>query len=222
MGVKARNYLPGENEEEVRAFLGALATGDWIQALIARGYGYHMDIGAFSTPITGGGAGTIIDQDQPEGIVSVPAGHILVPLRVDVQCQPPLNVADSEEQEILLAADRAAAWANDGTVTRETAYNMRTNVAGSGPLNCASAATANITNPTLDIELAREVYAVDLQGTAANMLKTKLRLLYEPKHPPFIVGPAALYLYWGGTVAMAGFAQLDMLAFPANLITQLA
>jgi len=33
-------------------------------------------------------------------------------------------------------------------------------------------------------------------------------LLYEPKHPPIIVGPATLLVYYGGTVAtLGGFIQ---------------
>ena len=39
---------------------------NWKQDAVQGGLGYHMDIGAFSTGVTGGGNGTTIDQDQPE------------------------------------------------------------------------------------------------------------------------------------------------------------
>lgn len=202
------------NKRSVRSTRdGALFTADWRLAGIMDGRAYMMNVGAFSTPITGGGAGTILDQDQPEGIISVPSGKAIVPVRIHVQCQAPLSVTDNDESEILIAVDRAAAWAGDGTVTTETALNMRTDNPRSSSCSCASAATANITNPTLGIELAHSVMVADVQGTAATVVVTKHELLYEPSVPPIIVGPAAIYLYWGGTVATSGFAQAVWLEY---------
>lgn len=218
--VKAMDFASTSAEFDVRGLLYSSLVADWRQAFIARGYGYHVDIGAFSTPITGGGNGTVLDQDQPEGIISVASGTTLVPVRIHVQCHTPLIAADADESEILIAADRAAAYAGDGTVTTETAVNMRTSTTGG--ITAASAGTGNITNPTLGYELARTVITGDVQGTAANALWGSLDLLYEPEYPPFLVGPAAIYLYWGGTVATTGFAQIDVLAFPTTLISGLS
>lgn len=198
---------------------GDLFIADWRDRLMLEGRAFMINVGAFSTPIQGGGAGTIFDQDQPEAIISVPSGTTIRPLRMHVQCQVPLLAADSEESEILIAVDRAAAWAGDGTVTTETALNMRTDNARASVCSCASAATANITNPTLGIELAHAVIIGDVQGVAANAMWTPLGLLYEPITPPFIVGPAAVYVYWGGTVATTGFAQLAWVEFPTTEVT---
>ena len=189
----------------------------WQQKLINAGYGFHATIGAFSTPITGGGAGTIIDQDQPEGIISVPSGSAIMPVLFSVQCHVPLLATDADEAEILIAVDRLAAYAGDGTVATETAFNMRTDNPRSSVCTVASAATANITNPTLGIELAREAVTGDVQGVAATTMWTKLGLVYEPKYAPVIVGPAAVYVYWGGTVAVPGFAQLQWIELPASI-----
>ncbi len=187
-------------------------TNDPLQSLIAAGNGWHFDVGAFSTPIVGGGNGTTLDQDQPEFGISVASGYALIPLRLHIQCQVPLLAADSNEQEILIALDKAAAYAiGGGTVTAETPTNMRTDVTDTPPVTCFSAATGDITNPTLGVELARAVILGDVQGTAANGLWSPLELLYEPRRPPLIIGPAAIYGYWGGTVAMSGFANLDFI-----------
>jgi hypothetical protein len=206
---------------KLRRFDSALLTRDWIEAMIARGYGWHLSIGAFSTPITGGGAGTILDLDQPEGSISVPTGYALLPLRIHVQCQVPLLAADSDEEEILIALDRTAKNAGDGTFTAETLYNMRTDITAGPPITATSAYTADVTDPVLDLELARAVIVGDVQGTAANALWTQLACLYEPLHPPLIIGPAAIWIYWGGTVALPGFAQAQVLAFPSALLTGL-
>ena len=192
---------------------GTLGNVPWKMLKVMEGYGYHVSIGAFSTPIVGGGNGTILDLDQPEGIISCPNGTAIMPIRIHVQCQAPLIAADSDEMEILIAADRAAAYADDGTVTSETAYNMRTDNPRTSNCTCASAATADITDPTLGIELAHAVKVADVQGTAANALWASLELLYEPETPPVLMGPSAIYIYWGGTVATSGFAQVEWLEF---------
>lgn len=200
-------------------YSGDLFTANWTDRLMLEGRVFTMNVGSFSTPIQGGGAGTILDQDQPEGIVSVPSGTAIRPIRIHVQCQAPLSVTDSDESEILIAVDRAAAWAGDGTVTSETALNLRTDNIRSSNCSCASAATANITNPTLGIELAHSVTVADVQGTAATVVVTKHELLYEPLAAPIIVGPAAIYVYWGGTVATSGFAQVTWAEFPSTWVT---
>lgn len=196
---------------------GTLAEVPWQQKLINAGYGFHVTIGTFSTPITGGGAGTVIDLDQPEGCVSVPSGSAIIPVRFAVQCQVPLLATDADEAEILIAVDRTAAYAGDGTATAETIFNMRTDNPRASGCTSISAATADITDPVLGIELARSVITGDVQGTAATALWTPLGLVYEPKFAPVIVGPAAIYVYWGGTVAVPGFAQLQFIELPAAL-----
>lgn len=220
--MKATDYQSTPAEVQLRSLLGGLLTSDWRQALIARGFGWHIDVGAFSTPIVGGGNGTVLDQDQPEFGISVPVNYTLVPLRIHVQCQTPLIATDSDESEILIAVDRAAAYAGDGTVVSETPINMRTSTTGGSNATCFSAGTGNITNPTLGMELARAVKVGDVQGTAANALWGDLDLLYEPLYPPFLVGPCCIYGYFGGTVATSGFANIDFLVIPTTLVSVLA
>ena len=190
---------------------------DWRQRAIMAGKGFQVTVGAFSTPVTGGGAGTILDQDQPELVLSVPSGYILVPLRFTVQCHTPLLATDADEAEILIAADRAAASnASGSTGTVETIFNLRTDLTTGSMVTAVSANTGNITNPTLGIELARRVVTGDMNGTPANALWGLLDLEYEPNNPPFIVGPAAVYFYWGGTVATTGFAQATWVELPVG------
>lgn len=192
---------------------------DWRQRLIARGLGGRATVGAFSTPITGGGAGTILDQDQPEISISVASGYVLQIAEIRVQCQTPLLATDADEAEILIALDRTAV-AVGGTATSETVYNMRTDLGTSGPagLTISSAYTVNATNPTLDVELAREVITGDMNGTPANALWGRLGLVYAPALPDYIVGPACVYVYWGGTVATTGFAQVAVICRPSNAV----
>lgn len=191
--------------------IGANVHMDFRDALVLNGFGFRATVGALSTPITGGGAGTVIDLDQPEFILSVPAGTAIYPTRIHVQTETPLLATDADESEILVAVDRTAKWAVDGTYTAETIYNRTTSLQSVVTSNCtaASAFTADTTDPVLDIELARSIVKGDVQGTAATAIWTKNELLYEPLNPDLIVGPAMLVVYWGGTVATTGFAQVS-------------
>lgn len=195
---------------------------DWKDRFVSLGYGGHVVIGSFSTPITGGGAGTILDQDQPEGVISTSAGYTLIPLRITVQCHVPLLASDADECEILVAADTQASYSlGSGTMPPEPVFNMNGGRQGPAGVMAASAGSGNITNPTLDLELDRSVITGDVQGTPASALWTPLGLLYEPVVPPRIKGPCAIYIYFGGTVAVTGFAQASFLCVPDEILPRL-
>lgn len=210
-------------------------TPGWVQSLIAFGYGFHVSIGGFSTPITGGGNGDVLDLDQPEGILSVPPGWCLIPFRIDIQLQTPLLATDADESEALITVDLKSEWKGDGTFTAETAYNLRNDRNGARgtaplatgcPIKCASAFTADMlatdgADAIHDMDLARSVIVGDSQ-TAVGTTWTGNRLLYEPLNSPLLTGPCAVYLYWGGTVATTGFAQAQFCAIPSSFVTNLA
>ena len=185
--------------------------GDWRQRAAFDGRCYHVDVGAFSTAIVGGGNGTAVTADEPECVISVPTGSVILPLRVSVQCQTPLLVTDADEAEIILAWDQAAAQAGDGTSTAETCLQMFGGSGSTSLCTATSAYTGAMTTPTLSVELARSVVTGDMNGAPANALWGKLGLLYVPETAPIIVGPAMLIIYWGGTVATNGFAQVEWL-----------
>mgnify|MGYP001606543293 CR=1 FL=1 len=90
-------YDASGSTQDTRGVLGAGLSADWRSALIARGLVWHVDVGAFSTPIVGGGNGTILDADQPELIIDVPTGWCCLLLRCHVVCQTPLIATDSAE-----------------------------------------------------------------------------------------------------------------------------
>lgn len=197
---------------------GSLYSLPWKQGLVLEGRVFHFDVGTLSTPIQGGGAGTVIDLDQPEAILSIPSGTSIIPLRIAVQCQVPLLATDADECEILVAVDRTAASAGDGTKTAETIFNLRTDNPSASLCTASSAYTADTTDPVLGLELARRVITGDVQGTAATALWTPLELLYpgDQEFAPVIVGPAMLVVYWGGTVATTGFAQIEWAEFDTS------
>jgi hypothetical protein len=201
---------------------GELFIADWIQAAILEGYGFIANVGSLSTPVVGGGDGTVIDQDQPEFGMIIPDGKTIIPIRLAIQMTTPLLATDADEAEAVAIVDTTAATvaaALDGTWANAiTPKNMRIALANRKSSTCTvkSVCSGNTTNPTISIELAHAIIVGDMNGTPANALWTKNELLYEPKNPPMIVGPASLFAYWGGTVAVNAFMQFFWLELPSS------
>ena len=196
--------------------------GNWKQQAVIEGHAMNAQVGTLSTPIQGGGAGTILVIDEPQATISVPTGTAILLMKVRVDCQVPLLATDADEIEIVLAIDRAAAVA-DGTATAETPLNMRTDLNTSllgvttAP-TVKSAYTVAMTDPVLTYELAHPVKVGDVQ-TAVGTTWTKLGLDYDPEFSSAIVGPATVIVYWGGTVAVTGFANLTYAAYNTTDLT---
>lgn len=200
---------------------GEIATISWKQFLAARGKIYRVSVGTITaggdvSAVTGGGAGTTVDQDQPEIAIGVDTGYYLVPLAINVGAQVDLD-ADGEEGNIIATVDRSAGVPTSVTGTIETP----TNQLDGGPAfpgRAFSAITADITDPTVDEILAYEnIQASEFisNGTATNLtngLTAKLRMDYVPDIPNFIAGPCGLYVYWGGTAAVTGIGSVVVAA----------
>jgi len=192
---------------------GSLVGVGWKQAAVIAGYGYMVNVGALTTGIVGGGAGTVLAIAEPEMCLSIPNGTSIMPLRIAVQVQSGAPAA-AQECEILIAVDQdtdlgAVSVANSDKTT-EVIYNMNTLCGSSSGCACYSAFTSSIsTDPVLDIELARKVIEFDFSAGSAGMA-LEVDLLYEPEAPPIINGPAMLLIYWGGDAAtVGGFAEVQ-------------
>jgi hypothetical protein len=219
--LRVKDYAATPAGFDVRGVLGSPLSMDWRQALIARGFGWLIDVGALTTPITGGGNGTVLDLEQPELAINVPAGIAMIPLRINVETQIGLQTTDAHENEIVIGVDRTQVQ-TAGTSTAEVPMNMRTDLVSSPPFTAFSAYTADgIATPVVR-ELARKQAVTDLQGVAATLNVYQFDLLYEPINPPMVVGPAHFAVYFGGDIALPGFIQAFVLAFPSNLLTGLS
>lgn len=193
---------------------GSLYSVPWKQGLAFEGRVYHVDVGAVSTPIVGGGNGTVIDLEQPEFALSIPSGTSIMPLRALVVTKEPATQSDADVVEHLIAVDRTQT-VNAGTSTTETIFNFRTDNGYSSLCTARSAYTGDMTvpsTPTLGIELVHGLWTAEVASAVA-VSWTNMTTLYEPDTAPIIVGPASLYIYWGGTVATSGFASIEWAEF---------
>ena len=190
-------------------------TGDFLQDAVLSGYGYGITIGALTTPIVGGGAGTVIDLDQPELVLSVPDGTTMLLMHVGFQLEMPADV-EGEIHEIILTADRsAAAGGLAGNGTDENEFNLLTNRGSKGArVDAWSAMTSNITAPTDDFVLTRR--QIITQVLTSGILSTEFRFDFDERPAIAFVGPAAVYGYWGGIQAISGFGEARWVEFDTS------
>jgi len=200
---------------------GSLVTKDWRMAMVDEGRAFVVNVGAFTTPVTGGGtAGVTMDPNAPEFILSIPNNISVYPKRILIAVQPGAMAAEADETEIVIGVDQDQARGTTGTATAETIYNLNTLHSRASSCTATSAYTANTTLPVLDIELAHAVQEVDSfthgGGSGTTLRVQRFELLYEPDAPPRINGPAMLCIYWGGTIAALGFATIEWYELPES------
>ena len=186
-----------------------------IDDAIAKGMGRAVTVGSLTTPV---GGGTVLLLAQPMVAVGIPAGFAIRPFFISIAASGILVVADNDEVDVSVTVDTKGYWQGSGTFTNEVVANLRTDLGPGSACRAGSVFTADLTTvnsqnvaaaPVADIELDHVFDVADLSGTAANAHWRKVKLLYEPNYPPYIVGPATLFCQWGGTTAVTAFASVQ-------------
>lgn len=196
-----------------------LFTADWKKELLMAGYVYSFSPiaaaiagGDETTPqVTGGGAGTVIDSDQPEIIVGCDAGYVMIPLEFHCSAKVDLD-ADTEVGNILLFADRTQAPPATATATTLTANNMLDG-GPAFPGRAFHTVTADITDPVLSDLLVFETIR-EAEISAVSHVSVKLSAHYEPEIPHLLDGPCSVVACWGGTAAVTALAKLICACVP--------
>ena len=70
---------------------------DYLDQMIADGFGRATLVGALSTGLVGGGAGTVILVARPLLAIAVPARVVLRPIYFGLAVQPGIETADDDE-----------------------------------------------------------------------------------------------------------------------------
>ena len=200
---------------------GSLFMADWKQAMIMEGRGFMINVGALTTPITGGGTGnTKPDANSPDISILVPSGTSFLPIRVEVEVSLPVIAATGNEVDILLGVDQDASHIADATAAgaAEVAYNM--NTLHTRTSNCTTRSknsTAYTDTLTMDIEITHVTKSAKVH-TSVGTVWQNMTLLYEPITPYIINGPAAFLGFWGGTAATSGFAIVQWIEIPSSML----
>ena len=221
---QAGNVSPGTNGQEVFAsasLLGQLFTANWRQNFLLAGRLYNVTVGGLTaggaeTWLTGGGAGTTIDQDQPELIIGVDSGYYLFPVSLYVSCLVKLvGGGVGQSAKIIAMGDNSVGIPTSVTGTTETVTNMLDG-GPSFPGRAYSGMTADLADPGVEILLASKNVTCSAVGTNAGPVVFNLDLDKEWDTPPLLTGPCSIYVSWGGEVAVGGIASLVVGCVPTT------
>lgn len=198
---------------------GELFTVGWKNSLVQAGFAYRVTVGGIAAGgaeslVTGGGAGTVIDTNQPELAIGVAAGVFIIPL--GFRCSARIKMEDTAETgEILLFADTTQNI--PAPVIASSVLEVPANLLGGGPASVAraqSAVTTDITNPVASQFLVWKTLLNTDNGTAANAVTADLSVDWQPPYPTLLKGPCSVIGCWGGSNAAPGSCTFDWAEVP--------
>lgn len=207
--------------------LGQLLTADWKLNLLLSGKLWRVSVGALTagaaeTLITGGGAGTVPDMEQPEIIVGVDAGYYLIPIEIDACVTSDIDAPD-DYLAIMAIMDRTNSAPTSLTGTVVTPENQLDG-AGAFPGRAFKEVTADIEDPVYsELLMYRRKQVIEnvLNGTSTNVTAPVLNdlvLHYEPSVPTIGKGPCSIVVMWHGSVAATGLATVVFGCVPADWV----
>ena len=215
-------YSDGNQQRLRGTRLGQLLTVNWKENLVLAGVVQSMHIGTLTAGadvgrITGGGAGTTIDSDQPEFICGPDTGY-MIPLEVRITMEADQD-ANADQVSAVIFADRTQApptsvSGTPGIITPNNALDGGA-AAGQG-FRAFGGVTTDITDPVMS-ELLDYYFAQAIDnGTAASAHQIAHKLLFDPSAPTLLKGPCSLVAAYGGTIAVTGMLTAKVAIVPAS------
>lgn len=182
---------------------GAPIAMDWKLAMAMEGRVFHAGAGIDLTPITA----IAFDQNRPNFWLSIPAGTTILPLRVEVAV---LSAEEGTDGAMYIARTTAAPSVSAGAAAGEAVSCTRTDLPRTSNVTARQLADADITIT------GYSGVSVTARPTAS---LAPFNLLYEPKTPEVLVGPAGLYVNTAATsTAMLIRIMVEWAEFPSNQV----
>lgn len=204
----------GDTDYPRMSNIGQIFTANWQERLILAGKAYRVSIGTIATGNAHVfvGTGTEMDLDKPTVIVAADNGYI-IPMELNWAGYS-IAVADNDEVEVLVAADRTTAVAAGATATVETPDNLLDGAPAFGG-RAWSITSSVIADPVFDDIIYYKVW--ETLGT--NPLGPVNHYAHKTwSYPTFLAGPCSLLLYTFGTKQTTGMGALVFAHIPASWV----
>jgi len=184
---------------------GVAYSADYILSKTLEGRVFHANVGDLTTPVT---FRVAADADQPESVIDVPTGTLIVPINIQVH----LEDSAGTNNEIIALANPALVGA--GTSTVGTILSARVGSNRTSACKHYFTYSGNGTAPSGYVQFWHT-------GVAFADVATDPTRVYEwsitKDAPVAIVGPGSLVLHIDGTgTAPAGFHHIAWMEFDAN------
>jgi len=216
--VTPSNLGEGSEETVRMTKLGQLFTANWKERLLLAGRMWSITVGSVASgadvaEVAGAGGG-VVDGDQPDIAIGVPAGFYLIPISCKVSAHGDVSNADADEANMVLWTSRAGNLVADGTVTTYTPLNCLDG-GPSFPGSAFHTCTADCTIPACSQILDYDCWQSSQIGANGAAVAT-LRMNYEPKVPQILAGACSVYLCYGGTANKSGIGTLIVGCVPTT------
>lgn len=188
---------------------GAVVTVDWYTAMALEGRVFNI---ANATPDTTMTGSVNYDATHPGVYVGVPDGAVMVPVHFDVVCED----AAGTDTHFHIGCDDAELYSSGGTAV-SACNNIRTDNPHASAVSAkyASDSAITITDPgATERILYNKVYAFANEAD-----HEPYQVVWEPKAPPILVGPASffVYIYAASTAPEYNFS-LQWVELPKNAV----
>jgi len=170
--------------------MGNLIDCDWIQARINAGYGFNFANITPDTTITGS---TSYAATDPAILVQIASGTTMVPFYVNIALEDSAGV----DNYVVIGCDTAALYASGGGTAGSALNSLRTTGGGTSAATGYNGKTAIVMTDPGATERTLYNWVNQFADVATDPPRV---IVWEPKYPPVLIGPATLYVYvYGGT-----------------------
>ena len=190
---------------------GSLVAMDWFTAMSMEGRVFNVALNAPDTTMTGE---TAYDATHPSILIDIPDGVTFIPVHLDICYED----AAGTDNYIIVGADDVALYSSGGTGTKvSTCNNIRTD----NPH--ASAVTAVYTGDNqltiTDPGATERILFSYVNAFADATTSPPIQVIWEPKSPPVLVGPASFFVYCYGSTAPEFSFSVQWVELPKDATT---
>lgn len=187
---------------------GSFVTMDWYTAMAMEGRVFNVALAAPDTTMTGA---TSYDPTHPSVLIDVPGGTLFIPVHVDV-CFEDAGGADNY---IIIQCEDIATYSSGGTAI-SACNNLRTDNPHASAIvaKYASDSAITATDPGVTERTLFSYVDAFLDATTS----PPIHIVWEPKAPPILVGPASFLIHCYGATAPEYSFSIQWVELPKNAI----
>lgn len=187
---------------------GSIITMDWYTAMALEGRVFNVALATPDTTMTGA---TSYDPTHPSIVIDIPEGTVFIPVHVDICYED----AGSTDNYIIIGCEDITTYSSGGTAI-STCNNLRTDNPRASTITVLKASDSAITatDPGATERILFSYVNAFLDATTS----PPMQVIWEPKSPPILVGPASFLAYCYGAGAPEYSFSIQWVELPRNAV----
>jgi hypothetical protein len=187
---------------------GSIVTMDWYTAMALEGRVFNVALAAPDGVMTGA---TAYDPTHPSILIDVPEGAVFIPVHVDICYED----ASSTDNYIIIGCEDINTYVSGGTAI-SACNNLRTDnpYASAITSKYCSDSAITATDPAVSERILFSYVNAFLDATTS----PPMQVVWEPKSPPVLVGPASFFAYCYGAAAPEFSFSIQWVELPKSAV----